>query len=307
MNLFTSQVNARHRRAIGIAVLAAIICISSCSSEAPFGGSQWLLTSLQQLTAEGALFDPMRVEQVLHLRLKTSRREGVPQPADCSNSRGNRSLTIVEQSSRPDWLRPTAEGIKDMPIPAFFINMAGVSGDPAFYYTEYEAKACSDRYSLPDTREANLSINGLPALACLKRDDVDKRPGAKPVQATDGVDMIVFEALDNDQKAATLTFVYRAGAPCALSAEIHEWYRLGYRYQRAAAKWATCYDATKHRYCALNGPITWDDGEKLHALEEAAITSCGSLSSYYDKEPVFGPPPPERRHFYNPNGPCPED
>ena len=263
MNLLTSQVKVRHRRAVGIAVLVAILCTSSCSSQAPIGGGQWLLNGLQQLTDEGALFDPMRVEQVLYLRLETSQREGVPQPADCSNSRGNRSLTIIEQSSRPDWLRPTAEGIRDMPIPAFSINRAEVSGSPAFSYAEYEAKACNDRYSLPDTREANLSINGLPALTCLKLDDVDKRLGAKPVQATDGVDMIVFEARDNDQKAATLTFVYRAGAPCALSAEIRQGYKIGYRYQRAAAKWQGCYDATKHPYCALNGSITWGDGKKL--------------------------------------------
>ena len=93
-----------------------------------------------------------------------------------------------------------------------------------------------------------------------------------------------------------------------MSAEIRQGYKLGYRYQRAAAKWQACYDATKHPYCALNGPITWGDGKKLDAVEEAGITSCGSIPSYYDKEPVFGPPPPERRQtFYNPKGPCPED
>jgi hypothetical protein len=271
------------------------------------GSGEWLISSLRRLTDDGSLFNPPEVEKVLHLQLETSQREEVKQPVVCPNRMNTRSFIVVTHSARPDWLKPTAEGIKGMAFPAFTINPAGVSGDPTFSYTETRMVTCSDREVIGDTHEAQLNINDLPAFACFQRGLIEQRLGVKGIQATDGVALVVYNVPGNDDRSATLEFLFRAGAPCALGAIIRQSYTIGYRYQRAADKWRTCANEANRRFCAANGPFPRSDEDKVQAMTDAAIEACGTLASLYRKEPIQGPPPPIRPQTYaNPNGPCPE-
>jgi hypothetical protein len=184
-----------------------------------------------------------------------------------------------------------------MAFPAFAINPSDMSGDPTFLYTEYKVVACSNRYGIGETHGANLSINSLPAFACLQRGILEQQLGVKGTQATEGVDLVIYEVPGNDQRAAALQFIFRAGAPCALSAEIQQNYRMGYRYQWAAPKWQTCSDEANRQFCTANGTFTWSDGGKLNTMKEAAIKVCGTMAFQYSRKPTSGPFPQSARVY----------
>jgi hypothetical protein len=159
----------RYRIIMGV-IAIGITYMPGASAQLPLKNGQWLLSGLKTLSDEGALFDSTRVETVLNLKVAPSERQMISQPPNCSNDYADRSRIVTNYSSDPVWLKPSSEGVKDMKIPAFTINPAGVSGDPTFSYQQIEIKNCTGKFRLSETRQAQLSINGLPAFACFSRD-----------------------------------------------------------------------------------------------------------------------------------------
>jgi hypothetical protein len=264
----------------------------------PFASAQpsqknghWLLDGLKTLADEGALFDPPRVETILSLEIVPSEQQVISQPPDCSNAYADRSRIVVTHSSEPIWLKPSPEGVQDMKIPAFAINPAGVSGSPKFSFQQTEIKNCSGKFRLNETRQARLSIDGLPSFACFSREYLVQALHARHHDATDGVDLVDYAGLTNDEIGTNLQFWFRAGANCALSAEITQSTDKGYRYLRAMAKWTACKKSENRKFCAANGPISWSDGSKIDEMEQAAVKACGGLTSFYEAEPASGEVP----------------
>ena len=190
----------------------------------PIGSGQWLLSSLQRLTDERSLFKPSRVEQVLDLHLTPSpRMEFHGQPPACSGPNSGYSLFSDQYLSNPTWLKPTSQGVEGMSIPAIAINPAEVSGSPKFSYVDSAWQPCSD-HNMPvaATREASLVIGGLPAFACYRRRELERRLGEKERLLTDGVSAVDYAANNHDRRPAYLVFTFRFGAPCALSVELNQ-------------------------------------------------------------------------------------
>lgn len=287
------------------AIVAAALCVSSCSPPAPVGSGRWLLSGLRRIADEGALFEPARVEEILRLQLSASREETVKQPPDCLGRHGLRSEVVTRHSSSPPWLTSTAEGVRNMPYPAAFINSSGVSGDhPMFAYEEIDTKSCNGMYDLENTGRANLRLYDLPAFACFRRDDLERKLSTEHNFATDGVDFETYRGAVNDSFGTNLRFMFRAGAPCALSVQLEQRTNRSYRYSRAYWNWRACVDAENGRYCAANSAPTQTDWDAINAMEDSSIKACGTMTSFYEREPLTGLPPRASPRIYY-TGRCP--
>lgn len=268
--------------------LAALLGTASCTPPAPVGSGQWLLSGLERLTDEGDLFDPGRFEQILNLHVAVpSPKELYKQPADCSNPSSGRSLISAGFLTNPDWFKPTTQGVQNMLVPAFGINPGGVFGDQKLSYTDSTWRPCSEKsVFLAAERNSELTISGLPAFACYQRRDLELRFGVKDRLATDGVDIMSYTVADHDQRSASLTFQFRFGAPCALSARLSQGPTHGNRYKRARIKWQRCRENLENHYTRVHGPMNISDENTTYSRINATMATCGTLDSYYNRQPA---------------------
>lgn len=275
------------RRAIFLILITTSVTASYASS-APVGSGPWLLDSLQRLADEGALSEPNRVAQLLDVQIAPATpREVYDQPAACRSPTTGRSLIVSKYSAIPPWLKPTSQGVQGMFIPEFMINKAGTSGDPSLTYNESNWRPCSDRYNfLADNREATLTIGGLPAFVCYKRLELEQRFGERERPHTDGVSSVDYVVNNHDDRSTYLSFTFRVGAPCALSATLNQGVQKSRRWDRANSKWQQCRKNSESRYVELHGPVNILDDEAVAPMREAVADACGSLGDYYVREPT---------------------
>jgi len=117
--------------------------------------------------------------------------------------------------------------------------------------------------------------------------------------------MSVYQGRLGDDSGTTLTFLYRAGVPCALSAEVKQDQEDGLRFRRAFYKYQTCRSRSDQGFCSTHPDISWNDREMLSEMGKQALEECGTPNSHYLEEPATGLPPPplpERSGF---KSPCP--
>src|SRR5687768_6711285 len=201
--------------------------------------SSTILSRVSQLATRGNLFEPDSVAQILDMKLNAQTETRAPR--DCGDGTATRMEITTVTPSEPSWFRELPSGAGHIDIPAFMINPAGKSGDPQFEYRVYHAVECRDWPRLRDHKTAQVTFNGLPAFSCLTPADIQREiPRIRPVPATDGVFIMQLDGRIDDDVAVTLSFVFRAGAACALSAGVGQDQQGGYRYLRAQAKYEAC-------------------------------------------------------------------
>lgn len=261
------------------------------------------LSRLRELAAQGNLFEPDSAARILEMKLHASTAPGRP-PVACGDGTIKSSEVTTVVRSEPTWFRALPSGAGHIDVPAFMINPATRTGDPTFAYRVYHSVNCADWPRLRDRKEARISFNGLPAFACLTPASIAKEiPEARHIIATDGVSIMRWEGRVDDDAAVALEFVFRAGAACALGADITQDQQQGLRYLRAQDKYETCRAPSDREFCLKHPNVTWSDRELLRQMVMQAYERCGTVNSFYVKEPANAepaPPLPTRER----NSPC---
>lgn len=174
---------------------------------------------LQALADKTDLFDPVAVATVLGTTLQTTTST---RSDSCYQSNERSPATTIH--AVPDgawWYRVLPTGVRNMPIPAFMINLASTSSDASFDYKIVKRQECPGT-AVRERTEANLGFGGLPSFACITQDDIRRLlPAAQLRMATDGVFFFTYEGHPDDHAATQLDFAFRAGAPCALGASLY--------------------------------------------------------------------------------------
>jgi hypothetical protein len=167
------------------------------------------------------LFDPAKVGDLLSLDLQEQEREGIPQPADCTNPYADRSNLIRDYTPRgATWYAPTPQGLENMVRPAFGINGTAIIKDPKFSYHIVETQNCSGEHRLRQATSARLYFSAVSAFACITIDELRRvLPEAKPLIATDGAAPFYYGGRIDDESGAGVRFDFFAGTPCMISIE----------------------------------------------------------------------------------------
>jgi hypothetical protein len=132
----------------------------------------------------------------------------------------------------------------------------------------------------------------LPPFVCISAEDIRKGlPRSHFIMATDGVSEMRYDGHLDDDSGTMLSFRFRAGADCALSADIEQSQRSGLRYLRALSKFRSCSAAVDKKFCAERAPGGWD-GAAFDEMERNRSRSCGTVNALYLKEPRSGEVPP---------------
>src|SRR3569833_1049469 len=152
-----------------------------------------LVARLRTLALKGSLFEPETVAPILGMQFRSELRPVPHLTADCGD--GTRRWADVTRvtESQPSWYRALPTGAGHMAIPAFTINPATSTEDPAIDYSIFHGVYCRDWPAMRDHREAHLWLTGLPAFTCLTPDEITALlPGVKNVRASDGVSLMEF-------------------------------------------------------------------------------------------------------------------
>jgi len=267
------------------------------------------LGRLQDLALTGQLFDTNATAATLGLRLQESTQEvQLPFPDCRDGTKATAHVTTVSASDN-SWFHALPSGAGHISVPAFTINPATMSGDPTFEYKIFHSLQCTESRRLRDHTDAVLSFAGLPAFTCLTSANIQTAlPKATLVEATDGVFMMELQGRQGDDSGTRLTFVFRAGASCALSAEVRQDQQTGLRYRRALYRYSKCRQPSDREFCSTHPNIGWSNSEAIDEMNLRADKRCGTVDSLYRQEPNSGisPPPIERHSGSSAIGPCGE-
>jgi hypothetical protein len=120
--------------------------------------------------------------------------------------------------------------------------------------------------------------------------------------------MMELQGRQGDDSGTRLTFVFRAGASCALSAEVRQDQEAGLRYRRASYRYSKCREPSDREFCLMHPNVSWSNGEAIDEMNIQADKRCGTVDSLYRQEPNSGisPPPIERHVGSIAKGPCAE-
>ncbi len=252
-----------------------------------------LLARLRTFALKGDLFDPNATASLLALTLQAETSDVVHLRKDCGDGTTQWAEVTTVTQSEPAWYRTLPSGAGHMPIPAFTINPATTTADPGVDYKVYHSVHCRDWGRMRDHRESHLWLTGLPAFTCLTPAQIKAEiPEAKAEWATDGVSFMSFDGRVDDDSAINLSFWFRAGAPCAISAEFRQDQEDGYRYHRAQYKYQACRDPSDREFCSAHPDVTWSNRDLLRQMVIQAYERCGTVDTFYAKEPSTGVPTP---------------
>jgi hypothetical protein len=251
------------------------------------------LTRLREVASEGKLFDPGTTGATLGLRFNSSSQE-VPLPfPDCRDGTKATSHVTTVSVAGSSWFQTLPSGAGHIPVPAFTINLATVSGDPAIDYKIFHMSGCPVSRRLRDHTGAALAFNGLPAFTCLTPPNIrEVIPETRLMQATDGVYMMGVEGRVSDDSGTGLTFYFRVGAQCALYVDIGQDVEAGLRYGRALYRYETCREPSDRDFCVTHSNIGWANSEAIDEMDHQADRRCGTIDALYAQEPTTGLPPP---------------
>lgn len=87
-----------------------------------------------------------------------------------------------------------------------------------------------------------------------------------------------------------------------LTAELNQDQEDGLRYRRAMYKYEACRNPSDRALCTAHPDITWSDRELLREMVLQAYERCGTVNSFYLKEPATGelPLPLPAKHRSSP-------
>jgi len=79
---------------------------------------------------------------------------------------------------------------------------------------------------------------------------------------------------------------------CALGAGLKQGQEDGLRYRRALYRYLLCRAPSDREFCSAHGNFSWGDSESLKKMAEQVYERCGTVNSFYVKEPATGEAPP---------------
>lgn len=267
------------------------------------------LGRLQDLALAGQLFDTRATAATLGMRFNEATQEVLLPFPDCRDGTKATAQVTTVSVSDTSWFHTLPSGAGHISVPAFTINPATVSGDPTFDYRIFHSLQCTESRRLRDKTDAVLSFAGLPAFTCLTPANIRiVLPKASLVQATDGVFMVELQGRQGDDSGTMLTFYFRAGASCALGADVRQDQEAGLRYRRALYRYSKCREPSDRDFCSTHPNIGWSNREAIDEMNLQADKRCGTVDSLYLQEPNsrISPPPIERHVGSLANGPCAE-
>jgi len=262
------------------------------------------LNRLHQLASDGDLLDAGSVAHILEMKFNEPR-IGKGKPRDCGDGTSSWIDKIEMEPAQTTWFRELHTGAGHIKVPAFAINPATTSGDPQLKYEIYHSVQCADWSRMRDKQQAHMSFSGLPAFSCITGTQITEAiPEIRSYSASDGVFIMELNGRVNDDAATNLTFFFRAGAACALGAELNQDPEKGHRYLRALDKYEACRIPVDREFCAKHPNIGWGDRELREEMVMQAYRRCGLINDFYLKEPRSGESPPSRPEPRRRRSPC---
>jgi hypothetical protein len=269
------------------------------------GRAEWLIGRIKALTDAGVLYEPDKVARTLSLTFQASGPETRQPFSNCTNPYDSSSDTINYTPQERSWYGTTPEGISHMPRPGFAINPPAIMGDPKFTYTVSTHKSCTGWAEPKEYTEAKIDFSYVSGYACITPQILNKvSPEAKYVYATDGAAPYYYTGKFDDKSKTTAEFGFFAGTQCMISIAITQSDKSGKRFLRAKTLFLQCKRKADHDYCATHGSFGWGDGNKSEAMDDFAIKSCGTVNSYFQKEPLSGKEPESLPLRGYPKTPC---
>jgi hypothetical protein len=256
------------------------------------GRAEWLIGRIKALTDAGVLYEPDKVARTLSLTFRASTPETRQPFSNCTNPYDSSWDTINYTPQERSWYGATPEGISYMHRPGFAINSPVIMGDPKFAYTVSAHKSCTGRAEPKEYTEAKIDFSYVSGYVCITPQTLSKvLPEARYVYATDGAAPYYYTGKFDDKSKATAEFDFFAGTQCMIGVTITQSDKSGKRFLRAQALFQQCRRKADHDYCATHESFSWGEGDKIGAMDDFAVESCGTVNSYFQKEPLSGKEP----------------
>ncbi len=272
------------------------------------GRAEWLIGRMKALADAGVLFEPDKVAKILSLTLQARAPQTREPSSNCANPYDSSLETTSYIPQEGSWYGATPEGVPHMRRPGISINPPAIMGDPKFSYTISKHRGCTGRAEPKKYTEARIDFSYVSGYACITTQLLNNiLPEAKYEFGTDGAEPYDYTGKFDDKSKTKVEFHFFAGTQCLIGISVDQSEISGKRLLRARSQFQQCKQHADHEYCATHVSFGWAEGDKIDAMNDFAIKSCGTLDSYFQKEPLSGkepePPPPYGRH---PGTPCDE-
>jgi len=252
----------------------------------------FLLDKMRELAQSGHLADPAFVSATLGIQFQeepTRRLSSAPCPR-------NRLLTAATDVTRyvaagHIWFARQPGGTPQVTYPATDTSPPLEEAvSPALAYHVIVMTSCPGVMALDTETSATLEFRGLPAFACIRNVD-DHLASASPPRVADGTATILFRGKHDDYAGTDLTFYFRNGFSCAVTATLVQEDRMSSRFERATQKYRACLDNARDAYCAAHRTSVWRDQNTSDEMNADGINHCGHFTEFFRREPYSGEPP----------------
>lgn len=203
---------------------------------------------LKALADYGNLSDPSSVSTILGMDFQAEISEKQSACNTPSSAKYMKKTRVVPEPG--NWYKPLPSGLPVMEVPAAFINPTTRTGSASFDYQIRKWINCNDRFDSRDNTHATLSFLDLPSFARIELLDIERwLPGVRFVPATDGVSLYRYQGKLDDDSSTTIEFLFRLGAPYALSASVSKDHSEGLRYLRTESIQGHCRMHVDPEFC----------------------------------------------------------
>jgi hypothetical protein len=250
---------------------------------------------MRELAQSGHLADPGFVAATLGIQF----REESTKRLSSARCPATQSLTAATDVTRydatgPNWFASLPGGTQHVTYPATDISPPLEEDvSPALAYHVIVMTSCPGVMALDRETSATLEFRGLPAFACIRNVD-DHLASATPPRAADGTATILFRGKHDDYTGTDLTFFYRNGFSCAVTATLVQEDRMSNRFERATQKYRACLDSARNAYCASHRASRWQEPSTPDGMNADGIARCGHFADFFHNEPYSGEPPAPR-------------
>ena len=253
---------------------------------------EWLIAKVKSLADSGRIDDPDFVAKSLGTTFTKTEKPYEYQFDQCAAGKLASKYLNTEFQPAPDfWYHMQADGTHEK-IPAFTINRAFTTGDPALSYSSRDIETCNvTSVIVQHETEASIAFRETPGFVCISATDLKRYlPEATYHMATDGGASFDYVGKEDDAAGTRIGFAYNAGATCVLDIGITKQSRDGYKERRAWIKLEKCRVQKLRPMCDAEGNPNNDLGI-INGRVTRADQECGSLQSFIDKEPNSGDKP----------------
>jgi hypothetical protein len=252
----------------------------------------FILDKMRELAQSGHLNDPVFVGATLGIQFHGEPTKRLSS-ARCSADRSLTASTDVTRyvATGQNWFVTLPGGTPRATYPATDISPPLEEEiSPALEYHVIVMTSCPGVMALDRETSATLEFRGLPAFACIRNVDDHLASAARP-RSADGTATILFRGKHDDYAGTDLTFYYRRGFSCAVTATLVKEDRLSNRFERATQKYRACLDGARDAYCAAHPTSTWQEQNTPDGMNADGVARCGRFADFFRREPYTGAPP----------------